>query len=86
MLKRFSNRCWPRLYKLYNLRLLVESVVFDEYLLFVLKEVGVNGDFLGIDVGLGVHGTIIYILFIMIKNSNKVCFYLNDFIYSIHQK
>ena len=33
-------------------------------------------------------GTIIYILFIMIKNSNKVCFFnsLNHFIYSIHPK
>ena len=62
-----------------------EGVVFDEDLLFLVEELGVDGDFLGTGVWLDAHSNN-YLYFIYYdKNSNNIfLLHLNHFIYSIH--
>ena len=62
-----------------------EDVVFDEDLLFLVEELGVDGDFLGTGVWLDAHSNN-YLYFIYYdKNSNNIfLLHLNHFIYSIH--
>lgn len=72
-LYRFSNGTGPGLYKLDNFGFMIEGVVFEEYLLFSLKELCIDGNFLEIRFSLGVHGND-YLYFIYYDKKFKTKF------------